>query len=46
MGYPDSFIFPVSRTQMYHQLGNSVTVPVIKAVADEMKRAYRKTNQF
>ena len=46
MGYPDNFIFPVSRTQMYHQLGNSVTVPVIKAVADEMKRAYRKTNQF
>ena len=46
MGYPHNFIFPVSRTQMYHQLGNSVTVPVIKAVADEMKRAYRKTNQF
>lgn len=46
MGYPDNFIFPVSRTQMYHQLGNSVAVPMIKAVADEMKKAYRRINQF
>ncbi|GAB2027978.1 DNA cytosine methyltransferase [Lactovum odontotermitis] len=37
MGFPDSFIVPVSRTQMYHQFGNSVAVPMIKAVADAMK---------
>lgn len=43
MGYPDDFKFPVSRTQMYHQLGNSVCVPVMKAVADSMKEAYRMT---
>ncbi|QLL24147.1 DNA cytosine methyltransferase [Actinobacteria bacterium IMCC26103] len=36
MGYPKSFKIPVSRTQMYRQFGNSVAVPVIKAVADAM----------
>ena len=43
MGYDDDFKFPVSRTQMYHQLGNSVCVPVMKAVADAMKDAYKKS---
>jgi DNA (cytosine-5)-methyltransferase 1 len=33
MGYPKSFKIPVSRTQMYRQFGNSVAVPVVKAVA-------------
>lgn len=33
MGFPDDFIIPVSRTQMYRQFGNSVAVPVVKAVA-------------
>ena len=32
-GYPESFKFPVSDTQAYKQLGNSVTVPVIHALA-------------
>lgn len=36
MGFPKDFIIPVSRTQMYRQMGNSVVVPVIKAVASEM----------
>jgi len=37
MGFPEDFIVPVSRTQMYRQFGNSVAVPMIKAVADAMK---------
>lgn len=37
MGFDDDFIIPVSRTQMYRQFGNSVAIPVIKAVADQMK---------
>lgn len=37
MGFPDDFIIPVSRTQMYKQLGNSVAVPMIKAVSIAMK---------
>ena len=36
MGFPKSFKIPVSRTQMYRQMGNSVAVPVIKALATEM----------
>jgi DNA (cytosine-5)-methyltransferase 1 len=36
MGYPKGFKIPVSRTQMYRQFGNSVAVPVIKAVATAM----------
>ena len=36
MGFPKSFKVPVSRTQMYRQFGNSVAVPVVKAVASAM----------
>ncbi|WP_083995478.1 DNA cytosine methyltransferase [Caryophanon latum] len=41
-GFPLDFIIPVSRTQMYRQLGNSVSIPVVKAVADEMKKILRE----
>ena len=37
-GYPDTFKFPVSDTQAYKQLGNSVTVPVINALAKKIIR--------
>lgn len=33
MGFDKEFKFPVSRTQMYRQLGNSVAIPVVEAVA-------------
>ncbi|MGF1540098.1 MAG: DNA (cytosine-5-)-methyltransferase [Pleurocapsa sp.] len=33
MGFNRDFIFPVSRTQMYRQIGNSVAIPVVKAIA-------------
>lgn len=38
MGFPEDFKIPVSRTQMYRQFGNSVAVPMITAVAKEMKK--------
>lgn len=38
-GFPDEFIIPVSDTQAYHQFGNSVTVPVVRAVARLMMGA-------
>lgn len=41
-GFPLEFSIPVSRTQMYRQLGNSVSIPVIKAIADEIKRILRE----
>ena len=36
MGFPKSFKIPVSRTQMYRQMGNAVVVPVVKAIAKEV----------
>ncbi len=36
MGFDDSFVIPVSDTQAYRQFGNSVAVPVIRAVAAQM----------
>lgn len=35
-GYPEEFIIPVSDCQAYKQFGNSVAVPVIRAIASEM----------
>lgn len=37
MGYPDSFHIPVSDTRGYKAFGNSVAVPVFKAVAEHMR---------
>lgn len=41
-GFPERFVIPVSDTQAYKQFGNSVAVPVIRAIAkkvrEEMKR--------
>ncbi|HBH90508.1 DNA (cytosine-5-)-methyltransferase [Ponticaulis sp.] len=37
MGFPESFRIPVSDTQAYKQFGNSVAVPVFKAVAKAMQ---------
>lgn len=37
-GFPDDFIIPVSDTQAYRQFGNSVCVPVIKAIAKNMAK--------
>jgi DNA (cytosine-5)-methyltransferase 1 len=35
-GFPDTFKIPVSDTQAYKQFGNSVAVPVIRAVATQI----------
>jgi DNA (cytosine-5)-methyltransferase 1 len=36
MGYSDDFIIPVSDTQAYRQFGNSVVVPVIESLAQQI----------
>ena len=36
MGFPDSFISPVSETQQYKQSGNSIVVTVLKAILKNM----------
>ena len=35
-GFPEDFIFPVSEVQTMKQLGNSVAVPAIQAVAESI----------
>lgn len=35
-GYPDTFIIPVADASAYKQFGNSVAVPAIKAMANEI----------
>lgn len=37
MGFPDTFNIPVSDTRAYKQFGNSVIVPVMRAVAEAMR---------
>ncbi|CAC9973885.1 DNA (cytosine-5-)-methyltransferase [Flavobacterium panici] len=37
-GYPDNFIIPVSDNQSYKQFGNSVSVPVIQTIFNEIKK--------
>lgn len=41
-GFPEDYIIPVSDAQAYKQFGNSVAVPVIKAIATEIKKALTK----
>lgn len=41
-GFPDDYVFTVSDNQAYKQLGNSVSVPVIEAIARNMIEAYNK----
>ncbi len=40
-GFPDNFVFPVSNAQAYHQLGNSVSVPIIKLIMKDMIDTYK-----
>lgn len=35
-GFPDDFIIPVSDAQSYKQFGNSVAVPVVRAIAKQI----------
>lgn len=41
-GFPEDFKVPVSRTQMYRQMGNSVAIPMIEAVSDNLKAVLKK----
>lgn len=41
-GFPENFIIPVSDTQAYKEFGNSVAVPVIHAIAEEIIKVLDK----
>lgn len=42
MGFPESFVFPVSESHAMRQLGNSVAVNVVEAIALQIVRSLRK----
>lgn len=44
-GFPDSFKIKVSDVQAYKQFGNSVSVPVIKALSKEILKHLEQKNQ-
>lgn len=39
-GFPESFVFPIERTpkQVYKQIGNSVCVPIVKEIAENIRK--------
>lgn len=41
-GFSDDFIMPVSDAQAYKQLGNSISVPIVKLIMKAMIQAYEK----
>ncbi len=41
-GFPDDYILSTSDSQAYKQFGNSVAVPVIKALAKEIEKALKQ----
>lgn len=43
-GFPEDFQFPLEKTpkQVYKQIGNSVCVPIVKEIADEIFRSLMK----
>ena len=42
-GFPDDFVMPVSDSQAYKQLGNSVSVPIIKMIMKNMISSYENS---
>jgi DNA (cytosine-5)-methyltransferase 1 len=39
-GFPDSFILPnIVDSQLYKQAGNSVSIPVIEAISNNLKKS-------
>jgi len=46
MGFPDSFRIPVSDTQAYRQFGNSVVVPVVRAIAERITEVLTKQDEL
>lgn len=38
MGFPENFVFPVSENKALEQIGNTVAIPVVRAIAQEIIR--------
>ena len=46
MGYPESHKIPVSDTQAYRQFGNSVVMPVVAKIAEEVVAALSRPSNY
>ena len=44
-GFPDNFKLPLADVHLYKQFGNSVTVPVITAIAEKIKEVLVKNDR-
>lgn len=44
-GFPDTFLIPVSDNQAYKQFGNSVVIPLIQAVGQNIVKEILKVNE-
>lgn len=45
MGFPDGFVRPSAISEQYRQVGNSVCVPMITAVADAIALQFLKAHE-
>ncbi|WP_219335372.1 DNA cytosine methyltransferase [Streptobacillus notomytis] len=45
-GFPENYIVPVSDTQNYKQFSNSVAIPVIHAIAKNIKKTRDTSSQI
>jgi DNA (cytosine-5)-methyltransferase 1 len=45
-GFPDNFEFPVTESQAMKQLGNSVAVPAIQMVAQEIVKKLKEHDKI
>lgn len=41
-GYPDTYKLPLADVHLYKQLGNSVSVPVIRVIAEQIKKVIER----
>lgn len=46
MGFPEDFAIPVSRTQMYRQMGNSVVIKVVTEIAKQIHKSLEDSNKL
>lgn len=45
-GFPEEYIIPVSDARAYKQFGNSVAVPVIRAISRQMKKTIKGLKKY
>ena len=44
MGFPEQYKFIQSKSELYRQIGNSVAIPMIKAIGEQIKYQFLVEN--